>query len=49
MGIDYQIRGKDASRATHWNEIRSRVTTHEGETLSGKAGQDYLNLFLNTS
>lgn len=28
-------------RASHWNDIRTRVRTHEGELLSGKAGERY--------
>ena len=35
------IRGKREQRAAHWQEIKSRVTTHEGELLSGKKGRDY--------
>lgn len=26
-----------------WNEIGSRVTTHEGQELGGKAGRNYMN------
>lgn len=33
--------GKKEKRMAHWDEIRSRVTTHEGEFLSGKAGREY--------
>jgi len=39
--IDTQLRGRQGQRASHWGEIRSRVTTHEGELLSGKKGRDY--------
>ena len=35
------ISGKREQRAAHWNEIRKRVTTHEGEFLSGAKGQEY--------
>ena len=28
-------------RKLHWTEIKSRVTTHEGESLSGKKGTVY--------
>lgn len=28
-------------RMSHWRDIESRITTHEGELLSGKAGKDY--------
>lgn len=37
----YIIKGKKEQRAAHWNEIRSRVTTHEGELLSGTKGKEY--------
>ena len=42
MGI-YISGGKKEQRAAHWNEIASRVTTHEGETLSGSKGREYQN------
>ena len=35
------IRGKREQRAAHWQEIKSRVTTHEGELLSGQKGREY--------
>ena len=35
------IKGKKEQRTAHWNEIQSRVTTHEGELLSGNKGRDY--------
>lgn len=28
-------------RLAHWQDIASRVTTHEGEVLSGEKGRDY--------
>lgn len=28
-------------RATHWREIQTRVTTHEGEFLHGEKGKKY--------
>ena len=31
---------KDA-RLNYWKEIKSRVTTHEGELLSGNKGREY--------
>lgn len=31
----------EGRRALHWNEIQSRVTTHEGEVLSGSKGESY--------
>lgn len=34
-------RSKRDQRALHWNEIKSRVKTHEGELLSGNKGRDY--------
>lgn len=33
--------GKKEQRAAHWNEIRNRVKTHEGELLSGSKGREY--------
>lgn len=36
------MKGKRDQRAAHWDEIKSRVTTHEGEILSGKKGRDYM-------
>ena len=35
------IKGQNGQRAHHWNDIRTRVRTHEGELLSGKAGERY--------
>lgn len=29
------------TRALHWQEIKSRVRTHEGELLTGKQGREY--------
>jgi len=37
----YIIKGKKEQRAAHWNEIRSRVKTHEGELLTGEKGKKY--------
>ena len=34
-------RSKVELRKLHWQEIKSRVTTHEGEPLSGKKGEEY--------
>ena len=35
------LKSKKEQRVAHWEEIRSRVTTHEGEVLSGQKGKDY--------
>ncbi len=35
------VKGKTGQRAAHWNDIRSRVRTHEGELLDGSKGRDY--------
>lgn len=35
------LKSKKERRAQHWNEIRGRVTTHEGEFLSGNKGREY--------
>ena len=32
---------KKDKRIAHWKEIQSRVTTHEGESLSGRKGEEY--------
>jgi len=45
MGIDTQLRGRQGQRASHWGEIRSRVTTHEGELLHGRKGRDYMRKY----
>lgn len=37
----YIVRGKRDQRIAYWNEIKSRVTTHEGELLSGSKGKEY--------
>jgi hypothetical protein len=34
-------KSKKDQRVAYWQTIKSRVTTHEGEMLSGKKGQDY--------
>lgn len=34
-------KGKQESRAAHWNDIRNRVRTHEGELLTGIKGKRY--------
>ena len=34
-------RSKVELRKLHWQEIKSRVTTHEGEFLSGSKGEKY--------
>lgn len=33
--------GKKELRAARWSDIKSRVTTHEGELLTGKKARDY--------
>jgi len=35
------IKSGNDKRASHWNEIRSRVKTHEGEFLTGRKGLEY--------
>ncbi len=35
------VSGKNSQRAAYWNDIKSRVTTHEGEILSGDKGRKY--------
>ncbi len=35
------LKGKKEQRLTHWQEIATRVTTHEGEFLYGEAGRKY--------
>jgi len=35
------LRPRSARRALHWREIKSRVTTHEGELLTGREGRKY--------
>ena len=37
----YIVGSKKEQRMAYWNEIKSRVTTHEGEMLSGQKGRDY--------
>ena len=34
-------KSKVEQRKLHWGEIKSRVTTHEGEVLSGNKGRGY--------
>lgn len=36
---------KEDARAAHWNDIKTRVKTHEGELLIGKAGIQYQQRF----
>lgn len=33
--------GKKEQRAAKWSDIKSRVTTHEGELLTGRKARDY--------
>lgn len=37
----YIGKSKKGQRVAYWNEIKSRVTTHEGELLSGEKGREY--------
>jgi hypothetical protein len=37
----YIGRSKRDQRMEHWRDIKSRVTTHEGEPLTGSAGRNY--------
>lgn len=32
-------------RIAHWKKIKSRVTTHEGEMLTGQRGESYINKY----
>lgn len=34
-------KSRTEKRALHWKEIRSRVTSHEGELLTGERGRKY--------
>jgi len=45
MGIVTGVTNSRQSRANHWNEIRSRVRTHEGELLSGTKARSYVEKF----
>lgn len=40
MGIHIG-KSKVDQKALHWKEISQRVTTHEGEFLSGSKGREY--------
>lgn len=40
MGV-YIGKSKIEKRTLHWTEILHRVTTHEGEHLSGEKGKKY--------
>ena len=37
----YILKSNKEQRLNHWNEIKKRVTSHEGELLSGKKGERY--------
>lgn len=39
--VFFIIKDRKTQRAQHWNDIRSRVRTHEGELLTGDAGKRY--------
>jgi|GEM_PF-5228819 len=34
-------KSKREDRASHWKDIQTRVTTHEGEILHGSKGREY--------
>ena len=38
-------KSKKEKRMLHWDEIRSRVKTHEGELLSGRQGREYIQKY----
>lgn len=40
--VDLSKKGK---RLAHWKEITTRITTHEGELLSGSRGREYTQKF----
>ena len=35
------LKSKKDNRVLHWQEIKSRTTTHEGEFVHGNKGRDY--------
>lgn len=37
----YIGKSKKEQRLSHWREIKNRVTSHEGEIISGGKGKDY--------
>lgn len=37
--------GKKEQRLAHWQDIKSRVKTHEGQFLTGEAGREYQQKF----
>ena len=37
----YILPSKKDRRMAHWREIKSRITTHEGEFVSGSKGESY--------
>lgn len=37
----YIVKSKKDQRIAHWKEIHSRITTHEGELLTGARGIQY--------
>ncbi len=39
---DFSRKGK---RLAHWQDIRNRITTHEGEVLKGAAGAKYIQKY----
>lgn len=40
MAFNIGLSKKD-KRIAHWEDIQNRITTHEGEFLSGKQGEEY--------
>lgn len=41
-------KSKKDQRVLHWENIKSRVRTHEGEFLSGKKGEEYKKKYSKT-
>ena len=37
----YILKSNREQRLNHWKEIKKRVTSHEGEFLSGEKGEKY--------
>ena len=37
----YILKSKKEQRLNHWNEIKKRVISHEGELFSGEKGEKY--------
>ena len=41
IGKDGLVLTREQRRINHWGEIKSRITTHEGEVLHGTKGRNY--------